>query len=219
MRIEMLVDAIEDAIKKKCFLPALAMTLVLPDICGQYDYKKIYDKKERYNDRTGQGAAYEKWYDNNILPTEKPDYEKSDMSLEAREAFQDLADKTTLTGRHLWKLRCGFLHEGAVDLDKEMCDKDTEVHFKLIATPFSNFEYTLGGISGASKCGDTYEIEVDIVQLCGKILAVLKHSYISNPDFIEKTDMKKINYKEIHYEPREISREEIMMGLLAGEDI
>lgn len=190
----MLVDAIEDAIKKKCFLPALAMTLVLPDICAKYDYPEIYygNKKEG----KGIGAAYKKWYNENILPTEKPNYEKSDMSLETREVFQDLADKTTLTGRHLWKLRCGFLHEGAVDLDKEMGDKDNDVHFKLIATRFSDFEYTLGGISGASKCGNTYEIDVDIVQLCGKILAVLKHSYINNPDFIEKTDMKKINYEE-----------------------
>ncbi len=39
MRMDKIVDAIEDAIKKRCFLPALALSLVIPDICSQYDYQ------------------------------------------------------------------------------------------------------------------------------------------------------------------------------------
>ncbi len=194
MRIEMLIDAIEDAIKKKCFLPALTMTLILPDICAKYDYPEIYHGSKK--EGKGIGVAYAKWYDENISQFDKPDYEKSDMESESKTIFQELADKTILTGWQLWKLRCGFLHEGSVDIDKEMCDKDSEVHFKLIATPFSNFEYTLGGVSKASKQGNHYTVEVDVAQLCGKIIAVLKNSYINEPDFMEKTDMKKINYEK-----------------------
>ena len=66
MRMDKIATAIEDAIEKRCFLPALALTLVIPDICAKYDYPDIYNKKAEYNGRKGQGAAYSKWYDENI---------------------------------------------------------------------------------------------------------------------------------------------------------
>lgn len=47
-------------------MPALALSLVIPDICAKYDYPDIYNKKAEYNGHKGQGAAYAKWYDENI---------------------------------------------------------------------------------------------------------------------------------------------------------
>lgn len=49
MRIDKIATAIEDAIKKRCFLPALAFSLVIPDICAKYDYPDIYNKQAEYN--------------------------------------------------------------------------------------------------------------------------------------------------------------------------
>jgi len=49
MRVDRLAKAIEDAIEKKCFLQALALSLVIPDICAKYDYSDIYNRKAEYN--------------------------------------------------------------------------------------------------------------------------------------------------------------------------
>lgn len=45
MRMDKIATAIEDAIEKRCFLPALALSLVIPDICAKYDYPDIYEKR------------------------------------------------------------------------------------------------------------------------------------------------------------------------------
>ena len=42
MRMDIIATAIEDAIEKRCFLPALSLSLVIPDICAKYDYPDIY---------------------------------------------------------------------------------------------------------------------------------------------------------------------------------
>ena len=81
MKWEMFVEAIEDALDKECFLPALALTLVLPDICSEYEYPTIYKKKDEYNGHKGQGAAYAKWYDEYIYKYELCDFSKSNLDV------------------------------------------------------------------------------------------------------------------------------------------
>ncbi len=56
MKVDQIAIAIKNAIEKRCFLPALALSLVIPDICAQYDYPEIYNKKSEYNGHKGQGA-------------------------------------------------------------------------------------------------------------------------------------------------------------------
>lgn len=40
------------------------------------------------------------------------------------------------------------------------------------------------------------DIELDIVNFCGKILAVLKHSYLSNDSFMKATENEALKYVE-----------------------
>lgn len=182
MRMDKIAAAIEDAIEKRCFLPALALSLVIPDICAKYDYPDIYDKKNEYNGHKGQGAAYSKWYDENI-------------------GNYDI-DPTTgiglLDGRSCWKLRCEFLHSGFVDLDDFMSVGDKHITFKLISSQYSNLKYGIGGWSGVEYSEDkkNQDIELDIVNLCGKILAVLKYSYLTDDNFIKTTENEVLNYIE-----------------------
>ena len=160
MRMNVIIISIKDAINKKCFLPALALSLVVPDICAQYDYPEFFDKKKKvkYNGHTGQGAAYAKWYDENI-------------------GKYDISPKTgigLIDGWECWKLRCGFLHSASIDI---------------------------GGISGVEYTEDKKDmvIKIDIANLCGKILAVLEHSYLHDEDFINTTEKELLNYEEINY--------------------
>ena len=98
MRLGKMVTAIEDAIEKRCFLPALALSLVIPDICAKYDYPEIY--------KNSNGKAYAKWYDENI-----GNYDIDPMT-----------GVGLIDGKSCWKLRCEFLHSGSIDLDNFMSE-------------------------------------------------------------------------------------------------
>ena len=182
MRIDRIAIAIKDAIEKRCFLPALAMSLIIPDICAKYDYPDIYYKKSKYKGHSGQGAAYAKWYDENI-----GNYD-----------IDPITGIGILDGRSCWKLRCEFLHSGSIDLDDFMSVADKHITFKLISSQFSDLNYTIGGCSSVrySKDKKNQDIELDIVNLCGKILAVLEESYLKDERFICETENKELNYIE-----------------------
>jgi len=154
--------------------------LVIPDICAKYDYSDIYNRKAEYNGHKGQGAAYAKWYDENI-------------------GNYDI-DPTTgiglIDGKSCW--RCEFLHSGSVDLDDFMSTDDKHIAFKLVSSEYSNLKYGIGGGSGVMYSEDKKEqdIEVDIANFCGKILAVLRYSYLTDDNFIKATENKALNYIE-----------------------
>lgn len=182
MRMDRIADAIEDAIEKRCFLPALALSLVIPDICAKYDYPDIYNKKAEYNGYKGQGAAYSKWYDENI-----GNYD-----------IDPLTEIGLLDGKSCWKLRCEFLHSGSIDLDNFMSVDGKHITFELVSSKDSDLKYTLGGCSGVSYSKDkkNQSIELDVVNLCGKILAALRHSYITDENFVKVTENHALNYIE-----------------------
>lgn len=131
MRMDRIATAIEDAIDKKCFLPALALSLVIPDICAKYDYPDIYKKKAEYKGHKGQGAAYAKWYDECI----------------AKADIDPITGTGLIDGKSCWKLRCDFLHSGTVDLDNFMSDNDKHITFKLTSSKCSDLIVTIGGCS------------------------------------------------------------------------
>ena len=138
MRMDRIAVAIEEAIEKRCFLPALALSLVIPDICAKYDYPDIYNSHAEYNGHKGQGAAYAKWYDENI-----GNYD-----------IDPLTKIGLFDGRSCWKLRCQFLHSGSVELDEFMSINGKHIIFKLTSSQYSDFKYTLGGCSGVKYSED-----------------------------------------------------------------
>lgn len=173
MRMDKIADAIEDAIEKRCFLPALALSLVIPDICAEYDYPEIY--------KNSNGKAYAKWYDENI-----GNYD-----------IDPITGIGLIDGKSCWKLRCDFLHSGSIDLDNFMSKKDDKhITFKLTSSQYSDLKWTIGGCSGYSEEKKNQNIELDIVNLCGKILAVLRYSYLTDDNFIKATENKALNYIE-----------------------
>lgn len=79
-----------------------------------------------------------------------------------------------------------------------MSKDDKHITFKLISSEHSNLESTIGGWSGIMLSDDKQErvIELDVVNFCGEILEVLKHSYLTNDSFINETENKALNYIE-----------------------
>ncbi len=186
MKMKKIADEIENAINKQCFLPALALTLVIPDVCAQFDYPDICRKKNEYKGHKGKGAAYAKWYDicigdYNVSP-------KTGIGL--------------LDGWGCWKLRCGFLHNSSIDIDGDISTENTKTRFRIIFSQYSNFDVGIGGGSSVSfdPLNNEIVVDFDIATFCGQILAVLRHSYLSNKEFIDFTEREMLNYTEIKFE-------------------
>lgn len=196
MTMNIIVAEIENALQKRCFLPALALTLVIPDVCAQFDYPNIYSKKEEYQGRKGQGAAYAKWYDENVRKYELPDMEQVDLSIDERKQYEDYYEKTTLKGKHCWKLRCELLHNIYLDIDDEMsADKDI-VNFKFIVP--EETESIWGGSTTIASTNfnniNAITIELNISIFCKKIIEIFRNTYLTNQKFIDSTELHKLNY-------------------------
>lgn len=88
--LELLIKETEKALEKDCLFSALALLLIIPDVCG----KALYGAKTKVGDR------YKKWFDEYIGQYERcPDDIKNEMPY--------------LNGDLFYKLRCAFLHEGS----------------------------------------------------------------------------------------------------------
>ena len=97
----MLLQLIEDmnrALEHDCYFAALAIALMLPDICGKAKYPKAK-----------VGDRYIDWYNEYVGR-----YEKSPKN----EDCPDEVDMPYLSGEVVYSLRCSFLHQGNPNIEK-----------------------------------------------------------------------------------------------------
>ncbi len=95
--IELIKEA-KDAMGNSLFRAALALTLILPDICAQIEYPEIYKKKGG-----GNAKAYKLWWDEKIGKYE--DYGHG---------------MPYMDGEAAWQLRCAVLHNGHSEISKKV---------------------------------------------------------------------------------------------------
>ena len=145
------IKEIRSCINDKHYEAALALSLTLPDICGQVEYPG----------ETEVGRRYKDWIDNFV------DDSAFDANFYAR-VFEGM------TPSRIYKLRCSFLHSGNDDLQNESVDE-----FYLI-TPELAAQKQSGYIYGTRKETDGslhHTIEVDIVYLCEVLCASAEKYY------------------------------------------
>lgn len=103
--IERIIEEIELSIENNCYMSALAMALLLPDICGKAEYP---DLKPR--DR------YIKWFDDFVLPIDPFHNMRS-------------ADTISMNRELIYSLRCSVMHEGNPSVDEKKLELN---YFELI---------------------------------------------------------------------------------------
>ena len=162
-----LIEDMDKALDNNCFFSALAVALMLPDICGKAEYPNEKSSKKRYIG----------WYDKNIGQYEKcPD---------------DDGKMPYLSGEVVYSLRCCFLHQGtpnieATGINEERCKID---NFALAVEKKKAFNQ----MSSVSALYDEYykdekiykpyrEYQVDVRRLCFIISACAKGYYKENKD-------------------------------------
>lgn len=111
-----LIDDMSKALEHDCYFSALAIALMLPDICGKAKYPIEKSTKKRYID----------WYDEYV-----GQYEKFSGN-----------DAPYLSGEVVYKLRCAFLHQGNPNIEKEsISDEICKIdHFSLLLEKKNKFD-------------------------------------------------------------------------------
>jgi len=184
------INSIRNALECECYLPAFALALTLPDICGQIEYPDYVNKKG------GRlvGKQYKTWFDewaNHLYadPTGwTDDYKK--------------AKSPYFTGQMCYELRCSFLHSGNSDI-KDFGEKEDEenrysYYFELCINGGDSF-----GMIWESPQKDIDKIKklktvrIDVGTLCENLCSSAERYYQSkgSESFIEHR-IKMINIQK-----------------------
>lgn len=151
------INEIERCLEQESYIAALSLTLTLPDMCGKAKYPA-----------DGVGKRYIKWYDEYIGQYEKPSTPYGD-------------DMPYLSGEVVYSLRCGLLHAGNPDVDKDQV--------KDITCKTNRFILRLGKrYSGDTSCasyGANWQVKereytLDVVSFCSKVMRIAKEYYEHN---------------------------------------
>ncbi|MEG0286334.1 MULTISPECIES: hypothetical protein [Vagococcus] len=110
-----IIEVIEDANRKDCSLPALALALTLPDICSQIEYPH----------ETNVGHRYRLWYEKHVHKNES--FHHLQNTYYAR-FHQEESLLESFSGHACYKLRCLLLHQGDSALSGEVKYDDLYFH-------------------------------------------------------------------------------------------
>ncbi|WP_100065884.1 hypothetical protein [Miniphocaeibacter massiliensis] len=173
------LEAITHSLKQKCYIPALALALTIPDICGNIEYPNLITSKGYRKVK----KQYTKWFDEyvSLYYTDYTEFDKD----------KKIPKNPYFTGRMCYDLRCSFLHSGTSKIDaqnfKNLNDKKSiyEYKFKLCVngadsygTSFFNHDL----VNGKQK--KEYHITINVEDLCYYIVNSAKIYY-------NKTDKNK----------------------------
>lgn len=166
------INSIKRAIECECYLPALALALTLPDICGQIEHPDFVSTDKHGNKHREGHKQYVTWYDDYV----KPLYYIAD----------DNAPVLQFDGELCYALRCSLLHEGNFELK----DRDG----KLL---IDGFELHVDKVCGNHNIHSLYHekdgkrfIDLDVYGLCFFICSAARTFYDEHED---KTIFEKYN--------------------------
>ena len=155
-----IIEEIKTNLEIGNFLSALALALILPDICGKISYPNI---------KHG-GKRYQKWYNEYIYP-----YERSPIE-------EDPHNEWVPDGYAIYKLRCNLFHDGSLNIDRDIKDnKEIEEsdNYNFIITDSLNSNNLVWKDKDKTKTPDVL-IRVSVKDLCTKICAVVENVYLEN---------------------------------------
>ena len=144
--LQRLIDDMNNALSANCYLAALSIALMLPDICGKAAYPNLK-----------VGDRYKAWYDEFVGKYEVPP---------AEESCPDDTKMPYLSGEVVYSLRNSFLHQGTPNIESEKikAEENKIDNFSLVIESKNKF----GIYSDASGLwnGKIRTYRVNIRRLC-----------------------------------------------------
>ncbi|KIL13764.1 hypothetical protein [Bacillus safensis] len=166
-----LIKDIENALRNKSYLSALALSLTLPDICGGVEYPQF---KRKNGSRLGR-KQYETWFNDWVNQYYADHTGWTNNYSEAKNPY--------FTGEMCYDLRCSFLHAGNSDIKKWGENEDDDEHlycyeFNLAINGADSF----GSSWSSSVCNNgkiikTKSVTINIDKLCEYICLAAKTYY------------------------------------------
>lgn len=184
------IVAIRKAIECECYLPALALALTLPDICGQIEYPNFVN--ERGNRLVGK--QYKTWF------AEWVSHWYADSTGWTNDGKQ--AKNPYLTGKMCYDLRCSFLHSGNSDI-KDFGDCEDEEN-----KYFYSFELCINGCDcigerwgepqmNVDKMHKEKMVRIDVVTLCKNLcLSAEKYYLHKGEELFSEHNIRIVDIKE-----------------------
>lgn len=157
------IEEIEKAVKFEMWQSALALSLTVPDICGQIEFKNIIDK----NGKRLVGKQYKEWFKKYIDP----------YFLKSNKHKDDI--KTYFTAEMCWQLRNAFLHSGTDNTEENI--KKGLYSFKLKINSVNSYSI--------NEDNEITSITLDIKTLCDFICKGARkfiNQWENKNDLIEK---------------------------------
>lgn len=162
------VNEIRKAIKYKCYLPAMALALTLPDICGEIEYPEEHAVGKRYK------AWFDKWVSSSY---ECP----GGMTVDNKRT-----EIPYFTGKMCYDLRCAFLHSGNSHIkdfgEIEDADYNYTYHFELLVNGSDSFgqQWMEPQPYNTKICKDRI-VRINVELLCENLCCSAEKYYNSKP--------------------------------------
>lgn len=153
------LEEIRRAVELECYLPALALALTIPDVCGKITYPEDPIVRDRYKN----------WFDEWV----KPRYIVSAIHTSDGK-LQTHCDGRYFNGYLCYKLRCSLLHENNDHIQNEvgeiLSDEENGIAYKYEFELVANSCDSFGIWSGLAPAGEpiikTIRVRIDIGTLC-----------------------------------------------------
>ena len=151
------IESIEDALDKECWIPALALALTLPDTCGSIEYPEMINNKGRRLSK----RQYLAWFKEHV------EHRFADHT-----GFDDKGNalRPYFNADMCYQLRCAILHSSNDDIDFEYgdCKKEFEYHydFELRVNACDSYGEIWASGANANERARLIHVCIDVKNLC-----------------------------------------------------
>lgn len=162
------IESIMEALQKECFLPALALALTIPDICGQVEYPE-----------SNPGTRYKKWF--NKYVRQYFSFSVPDLSWVDNSKLQNCY----FTGEMCYSLRCAFLHSGNGEISSNTMGEAEDSTWRYEYKFLLSLERTsVSEIWDNTKTSKRRTITINVKELCKAICYASKGYYdeVNDPE-------------------------------------
>lgn len=159
------IEEIRKSLEQKCYISALALALIIPDIGGAIEFPECKRKDKKGREFRNIKAQYSAWFEKWV----QPPYVALKNSLD-----DNLIDqKNYFTGEMCYSLRCQFLHEGNSNIrpyGRESGENGVKVEYV--------FELSINGGEAYGKITEEsneyiemirYMVRINVEELCERI--------------------------------------------------
>lgn len=188
--MDAVISEVRCCLENKLYLAALALALMIPDMCGATENS---DKQVKSYDR------YVTWFEKWVAP----EYMKFIEASEKDEICFEKKSPYFFTGDACYALRCSFLHEGSSDVKRKGADKGgpevADYQLRLVlggSDGYGHNEHRCGEV----KLNEIYNVTINIVRLCENICSGAEKFYET------RKNLDSIKQRSVYVDLEEILR-------------